>query len=472
MTVATDSNGNKYQVYNGSSSLQVASSAAVDAVFASDHTVFVLYKGDPSSAQTFLAKGTTNTHGLNGSGRATAGYCSRWTYPVTSSVPWSYAFSYNASNADEASCVLYSNGSRCYSTGDTLSAPGAGSPLVIGQSLTGDVVAVLVASRVLLPFEVMATHDALAAPLASPVATPPTLNGVSYAPLVDGDSISDDFQDVAPALPLWEQVAGQLGVSVYSIINNSQIGHPTPYIVNDYPYLTGPEVAYVLSRGVTPLAFLYELTNDIGINSAADCLAHYQAYQALLPGGVKFACSNMTMTNRGGISVGTINTVNGLVNAWAASEGFPYADMGGDAHVGTSDIANITTYFPDGTHPNAAGVTYMAPLLTTAVLQAVASFSVASPSRVAPSSTGNTVTLAGVNTNWSVSNPTVTASAGTVTAQTVNSNSSITLTYAVPSSAQTVTFTDPASTKTATLSCSAAPHVKKWFPGLGRKVYR
>lgn len=82
-----------------------------------------------------------------------------------------------------------------------------------------------------------------------------------------------------------------------------------------------------------------------------------------------------------------------------------------------------------------------------------------SPDSVLTSSTGGSLTLTGAGgadrlawTAGTPGSPTFTASAGTITAQTVASGTSATLTYSAPVSAQTVTLTDPRNSVTGPLT--------------------
>ena len=77
-----------------------------------------------------------------------------------------------------------------------------------------------------------------------------------------------------------------------------------------------------------------------------------------------------------------------------------------------------------------------------------------SPTSVLTSSTVRTLMITGVGTNFSGS-PFI-VSAGSLTAQTVNSATSATLMFSAPSTAQTVTITDTISGKTCTLTVAAA----------------
>lgn len=82
-----------------------------------------------------------------------------------------------------------------------------------------------------------------------------------------------------------------------------------------------------------------------------------------------------------------------------------------------------------------------------------------SPTSVVAGSIGNSITLTGTSTGWSSGTPgapTFTASGGTITAQTVASAASATITFTAPSSAGTVTITDPSTGATASLSVTAA----------------
>jgi lysophospholipase L1-like esterase len=95
-----------------------------------------------------------------------------------------------------------------------------------------------------------------------------------------------------------------------------------------------------------------------------------------------------------------------------------------------------------------------------------------SPASVVVSTTGNLITLTGSGTSWTPGtpgSPTFTASAGTITAQTVNSATSAVLTFTAPSSGS-VTFTDPSSGGTAVINAVAGTPVTDtgfWFvPGM------
>lgn len=88
-------------------------------------------------------------------------------------------------------------------------------------------------------------------------------------------------------------------------------------------------------------------------------------------------------------------------------------------------------------------------------LNATTSTLAVSPATVSISSTGNTLTLTGTGTSWTAGTPgtpTFTASAGTITAQVVNSTTSATLTYSAPVSVQDVLITDPGTGAPTTLS--------------------
>jgi hypothetical protein len=91
------------------------------------------------------------------------------------------------------------------------------------------------------------------------------------------------------------------------------------------------------------------------------------------------------------------------------------------------------------------------------------------PTSVSIGSIGNTLTLTGTGTAWTSGtpgSPTFTASAGTITAQTVNSSTSATLTYSAPASAQTVTLTDPSTSDTTNLIIGSSGYHGMLFMGL------
>jgi len=78
-----------------------------------------------------------------------------------------------------------------------------------------------------------------------------------------------------------------------------------------------------------------------------------------------------------------------------------------------------------------------------------------SPTFVIQSSTGNSLTLTGSGTSWSPGtpgSPTFTTSCGTITAQTVASATSATLTYTAPASGSSCTITDPSQGDTASFA--------------------
>lgn len=83
----------------------------------------------------------------------------------------------------------------------------------------------------------------------------------------------------------------------------------------------------------------------------------------------------------------------------------------------------------------------------------------ASPATVVESQSGVTISLTGTNTSWTAGtpgSPTFTASAGTITDQSVQSATAATLTYTAPATAGNVTITDPSSSATATVAVDPA----------------
>jgi hypothetical protein len=90
----------------------------------------------------------------------------------------------------------------------------------------------------------------------------------------------------------------------------------------------------------------------------------------------------------------------------------------------------------------------------------------ASPALVAASSTGNTITLTGTGTAWTPGSPgapAFTASAGTITAQTVNSTTSATLTFTAPPGSVAITFTDPSTGRTAVINTYQPVTSAAWY---------
>jgi hypothetical protein len=106
-----------------------------------------------------------------------------------------------------------------------------------------------------------------------------------------------------------------------------------------------------------------------------------------------------------------------------------------------------------GTGTGTGNITDNTDSATAALTVANATLAV-SPTSVASSSSGNTLTLTGTNTLWTSGtpgSPTFTVSGGTITAQTVASATSATLTYTAPATGP-VTITDPSDTATASLA--------------------
>jgi large repetitive protein len=81
-----------------------------------------------------------------------------------------------------------------------------------------------------------------------------------------------------------------------------------------------------------------------------------------------------------------------------------------------------------------------------------------SPTQADPNLTGKSLTLTGTGTSWTPGtpgSPTFTASTGSITAQTVASTTSATLTYNTPAGPTTVTLTDPSTSDTALLTINS-----------------
>ncbi len=104
--------------------------------------------------------------------------------------------------------------------------------------------------------------------------------------------------------------------------------------------------------------------------------------------------------------------------------------------IGTMGI-QFNGEFTDAKGVHFGAITYQspAPLATVSV----------TPTTVLTNSEDNEIELVGTGTDWDTSTPTITVDAGTITGQTINSDTSITLTYDAPATEQTVTFTDPSS---------------------------
>jgi hypothetical protein len=82
-----------------------------------------------------------------------------------------------------------------------------------------------------------------------------------------------------------------------------------------------------------------------------------------------------------------------------------------------------------------------------------------SPTTLVAGSTGNSVAVTGTGTAWTAGTPgtpTLTASSGTITAQSVTDATHATLTFTAPGSPGTVTITDPSTGATATITIVAA----------------
>jgi hypothetical protein len=123
----------------------------------------------------------------------------------------------------------------------------------------------------------------------------------------------------------------------------------------------------------------------------------------------------------------------------------------------TSNTAATATFNPGST----IGTITVTDSSTTAAASFTATGALAvSPTSVVQNSTGITLTLTGTGTSWTSGtpgSPTFTVSAGTITAQTVTSATSATLTYNSPAaSASPVTITDPSTGATASLTIATS----------------
>ncbi len=191
-------------------------------------------------------------------------------------------------------------------------------------------------------------------------------------------------------------------------------------------------------------------------------------------GFVLNASTNFTFTPNG-LYTGTITpSMTSLTGTWAPAS----LTWSGPATAKTatftpsatgSGMANGTAS-PTLTPPG--GVTYTSNARTLGV----------APAAVSTAATGLTLALTGGGTAWTPGtpgSPTFTASAGTVTAQTITSATAATLTYSSPGTPQTVTITDPSTSDTTTLVIASVYNVLAVAPygvaytglGLGYTVY-
>lgn len=82
------------------------------------------------------------------------------------------------------------------------------------------------------------------------------------------------------------------------------------------------------------------------------------------------------------------------------------------------------------------------------------------PTSVQVSTSGNTLTVTGTNTSWTPGtpgSPIFTVSSGIITAQTIISTTSATLTYSSPATPQNIVVTDPSTGDTTTFAVTTAP---------------
>jgi hypothetical protein len=102
---------------------------------------------------------------------------------------------------------------------------------------------------------------------------------------------------------------------------------------------------------------------------------------------------------------------------------------------------------------------FFAIIITFFIAQAAFAQSISiSPTSVILDGTGYLITVTGTGTSWTPGtpgSPTFTASAGAITAQTVNSATSATLTYSAPGATGSVTITDPSTGATAILTITS-----------------
>jgi hypothetical protein len=165
----------------------------------------------------------------------------------------------------------------------------------------------------------------------------------------------------------------------------------------------------------------------------------------------------------GGVSTPVSLTLTGTNTLWSSETASTlFAATGGTSPsisgiTVTSNTAATATLNPGST----GGTITVTDSSTTATASFTATGTLAvSPTSVVQSSTGLTLTLTGVGTSWTSGtpgSPTFTASAGTITAQTVTSATSATLTYNSPAaSASPVTITDPSTGATASLTIATS----------------
>jgi hypothetical protein len=129
-----------------------------------------------------------------------------------------------------------------------------------------------------------------------------------------------------------------------------------------------------------------------------------------------------------------------------------------DKNIHLIDLGSISFGTTDGTHPSVAGHAVLANALYTAINNIIPTFSASASADIIQNINSNTVTLTGTNTSWLTTNPTFTISGGTgasITNQTINSDTSVTLTINAGSSANTLTITDPNNNTTATITVLA-----------------
>jgi lysophospholipase L1-like esterase len=128
--------------------------------------------------------------------------------------------------------------------------------------------------------------------------------------------------------------------------------------------------------------------------------------------------------------------------------------------LGSGGYATVVDNSVDDLHPDDTGAAILGAQLADLAGPDIAIFST-SPSSIVQNSTGNSITLTGINTLWTAGTPgtpTFQLSGGTgasITAQTINSATSATLTISAGSATGTLTITDPTYDSTATITVTA-----------------
>lgn len=182
--------------------------------------------------------------------------------------------------------------------------------------------------------------------------------------MLDGDSITANMGETTVIANRYGNLglASMQGVSTYAYANVAVGGQTCLQRTTAYPTDVRPRFNPASKFKVASL--LCGINDRVGGADEATVYARILAWVALaIADG--FTPVVWTVEDNGIMSDGYRATLNGLITAGAAGNGYTVADIAANATMGCNGCDANTTYFIDGTHPTVAGNAIFGTVLKT-----------------------------------------------------------------------------------------------------------